>query len=45
MFLGILKNVFKYLALFSKREAIPDQYYEDPEDLETVARNKFDVTE
>ena len=29
-------NLFKYLGLFSRRDAIPDQYYEDPDDLETV---------
>ena len=29
-------NLFKYLGLFSTRDAIPDQYYEDPDDLETV---------
>ena len=29
-------NLFKYLRLFSTRDAIPDQYYEDPDDLETV---------
>ena len=23
-------NLFKYLGLFSTRDAIPDQYYEDP---------------
>ena len=28
-------NLFKYLG-FSRRDAIPDQYYEDPDDLETV---------
>ena len=26
----------KYLELFSRRDAIPDQYYEDPDDHETV---------
>ena len=29
------RNLFKYLG-FSRRDAIPDQYYEDPDDLETV---------
>ena len=29
-------KLFKYLGLFSRRDAIPDQYYEDPDDLETV---------
>ena len=29
-------NLLKYLGLFSRRDAIPDQYYEDPVDLETV---------
>ena len=29
-------NLFKYLGLFSRRDAIPDQYYEDHDDLETV---------
>ena len=29
-------NLFKYLGLFSRRDAISDQYYEDPDDLETV---------
>ena len=28
-------NLFKYLGLFSRRDAIPDQYYEDSDDLET----------
>ena len=28
--------LFKYLGLFSRRDAIPDQHYEDPDDLETV---------
>ena len=27
-------NLFKYLGLFSRRDAIPDQYYEDTDDLE-----------
>ena len=30
------RNLFKYLGSFSRRDAIPDQYYEDPDDLETV---------
>ena len=33
-------NLFKYLGLFSRRDAIPDQYYEDSDEtvpqLETV---------
>ena len=29
-------NLFKYLGLFSRRDAIPDQYYEDPDDPESV---------
>ena len=29
-------HLFKYLGLFSRRNAIPDQYFEDPDDLETV---------
>ena len=29
-------HLFKYLGFFSRRDAIPDQYYEDPVDLETV---------
>ena len=29
-------NLFKYLGLFSRRDAIPDQYNEDPGDLEIV---------
>ena len=38
-------NLFKYLGLFSRRDAIPDQYYEDPDDLETVPQLNFHVTE
>ena len=38
-------NVFKYLGLFSKRDAIPDQYYENPENFETVAQKYLYVTE
>jgi len=38
-------NLFKYLGLFSRRDAIPDQYYEDSDDLETepqtVPQSKF----
>ena len=30
--------LFKYFGLFSRRDAIPDQYYEDPDDLETVTQ-------
>ena len=29
-------NLFKNLELFFRRDAIPDQYYEDPDDLEAV---------
>ena len=25
-------HLFKYLGLFSRRNAIPDQYFEDPDD-------------
>ena len=31
-------NLFKYLGLFFRQDAIPDQYYEDPDDLETVSQ-------
>ena len=34
-------NLLKYLGLFSRRDAIPDQYYEDPGDLEIVPQYKF----
>ena len=29
-------RLIKYLGLFSRRDAIPDQYYEDPDDPESV---------
>jgi len=29
-------HLFKYPGLFSRRDAIPDQYYENSDDLETV---------
>ena len=30
------ENLFKYLGLFSRRDAIPDEYFEDSDDPETV---------
>ena len=38
-------HLFKYLGLFSRRNAIPDQYFEDPDDLETLPQLNFHVTE
>ena len=38
-------NAFKYLGLFSKGDVIPDQYYENPENFETVAQKNLCVTE
>jgi len=34
--LNLSRIKLKYLGLFSSRDAIPDQYYEDHDDLETV---------
>ena len=30
------ENLFKYLGLFSRRDAIPDEYFEDSDDPEFV---------